>query len=72
MILDALVVSPIDLDAIEVINDTQTDQKLVPFHTTDGRMALPADLLTACHVGQTWADYREVLIRLPRETVEIL
>ena len=72
MILDALIVSPIDLDAIEVINDTQTGQMLVPVTTTDGRKALPADLLAACHVGQLWADYREVLIHLPRETVEIL
>ncbi len=71
MNLDALIVSPIDLDAIEVVNEVQTTKRLEPVIAADGRKVLPADLLTDCHVGQTWADYREILLRLPRETVEM-
>jgi hypothetical protein len=71
MQLDALIVTPTDLDAIEVVNEVQTTKKMVPVLAADGRTVLPADLLTDCHVGQTWADYREILLRLTRETVEM-
>ena len=71
MQFDALLVTDAQSEQIAIINAQMTDRQLVPVLDKDGRKVLPADLLTDCHVGQTWADYREILLRLPRETVEL-
>jgi len=69
MNLDALIVNATDLAAIEVVNGSQSNRRLAPVLSADGRKVLSADLLTDCGEQQTWKDYREILTRLPRETV---
>ena len=70
--MNVLIVTDKDLDAINVVNDVQAGKRsLTPQKLPDGRRYLSADLLTDCHVGQTWADYREALLSLSVEDVVI-
>lgn len=71
MTLDALIVPDPAHLLIDRLNESHADRKLYPVAATDGRNVLPADLLTDCGPGQTWADYAAVLTVLDRETVEM-
>jgi hypothetical protein len=70
MTLDALIVTEQQAASIAAVNAEHASVLILyPFPCADGRIVLPADLLTDCGPGQTWVEYAPLLQAMARETV---
>lgn len=72
--LDALIVTQEQADQIAIINQGFVDRALAPATTKDGRLVLPASLLTDIGTQDApgwWYAYGHLIIIMQRETVEM-